>query len=148
MRKESAMTERTTVAVDETAFDEASEALSTLVDELGAETNAYAKAKKTIKEYEEKRKILVAKAIENKQGSEAAIAKGIKYTANITAAQEKRTIADKKAIYDALGNDSFVALANFSLGDLDKYLNPEQLDKVLEKDHTGARKVTVTKNEN
>lgn len=59
---------------------------------------------------------------------------------------ESRTITDNALVYDYLEEIQkglALKLMTFRLGDLDKYLNPAQLEKVTESSYGGNRRITV-----
>ena len=53
-----------------------------------------------------------------------------------------RTITDMVLAVKLIGKDTFMRIAKISLGDLDKYLNPEELAQVIETKVTDTRRIT------
>lgn len=56
----------------------------------------------------------------------------------------RKLIGTKKAVFDAMvkamgGIDAVIEVANFSLGDIDKYLSEPERAKLFDTDRTGAR---------
>lgn len=53
-----------------------------------------------------------------------------------------RTITDMAKAVKLLGKETFMKIVKISLGDLDKYLNPEELAQVTKKELTDTRRIT------
>ncbi len=68
---------------------------------------------------------------------------GEKHSVKVGACQMERSIGDKKALMDALGASTFFDLANFKLGDLDKYLSPEQAANIITSGYGTTRSLEV-----
>lgn len=128
------------------AFEtDADDELASLVDEAGAMASEVEAAKALIKKYEDLRKQIVAKATVGVSPEDSTSVQGDQFVAKIGSCADKRSVTDKGAIYEAVGNDTFVELANFKLTDLDKYLTPDQLAKACDSARTGARRTTIAR---
>ena len=138
--------ETTTVTIPQVeAITDTDKALVLKVDELGKLGESLAEAKKLIAAYEKIRKEVVSLAELTTAPEDATTLVGLEYVAKLTAKASRRDIIDKLAIYNAVGNDTFVELAQFRLSDLDKYLTPAQLEKAVATVAAGARKLTTAK---
>jgi hypothetical protein len=123
---------------------EADSELLTVVDELGALHVKVAEAKKVINAYNKVRAKFLELACAAVNDEDGTTVVGNHFTVVASPCQNKREVADKAAIFEALGNDTFIELAQFALGDLDRYLTPSQLAKSVKESFTGPRKVTVS----
>ena len=70
---------------------------------------------------------------------------GLDHEVELSAVPKKVTHIDKKALIKILGQDQFNELAEISIGDMRKYLNPKELEKVMTEDRQGKRTVKVRK---
>lgn len=71
---------------------------------------------------------------------------GEKHIATIGAESNVRTVKDNKRVFEILNSvqeDLAFELMSFGLGQLDKYMTPEQLEEVLEQSWSGKRGVSV-----
>jgi len=131
--------------VPQLEFVEASDEMVEMVDQMGAMTNDLKKAKAVVAKYEKLRKSVTALASETVAPDQATAVIGEKYVAQITEQRMQRDVINKAAIFEAVGNDTFVDIAQFKMTDLDKYLTPHQLEKVVAAVNAGPRRLTVTK---
>lgn len=116
------------------------------VDRLGSMANAVAKAKKLITEYDGLRKVIEAQACKDREKSEEVTVHGDKFTVVFTPGTEKREVTNKAALFKALGQEQFVALATFTLKDVDDYCTPPERKEILTVDeHGGSRRHKVAK---
>ena len=69
---------------------------------------------------------------------------GGRYKAKVGAVSVSRQISDMHKIREMLGDELFMELVKIALGDIDKYLNPEQIAEVVESERNGTRSLTVT----
>ncbi len=115
------------------------------VDELGVLGEKLPAAKKIVAAYDKLRKEVVARAEQTISPEDVATLIGHTHITKLTAKQMKRDVINKQAIFEALGNDMFVELAQFSLADLDKYLTPAQLEKAVAEIAAGPRRVSTAK---
>lgn len=68
---------------------------------------------------------------------------GAKFALELGKAANKREVTDIKAAANELGEDEFWKLCKLNLGDLDKYLNPAQLELCVTSSK-GVRKIAIT----
>jgi len=129
-----------------------------LADILGDSEKAIAKFK-TAKAYTnimDKLKVLTDASTEAKAGflkacepdlepDDVLIVSGKRYSVKIGAKGKKREIIDMDDVAEEMGDELFRSLATVTLGNMDKYLNPKQLDKLLKTTQEGARTVKVQK---
>lgn len=71
--------------------------------------------------------------------------KGEKYEAEFGPQGKKREFVDgaNQTLLEMLGEENFLKLASIKLGDIDKYLTPDDIDKVLEVSRVVSRSVKV-----
>jgi hypothetical protein len=136
----------TTVTVPQVnTVTDANKELVGKVDELGKLGEDVVAAKKLIAAYDKLRKEVVSLAEVHTAPEDATTLVGLEYIAKLTAKTNRRDVIDKQAIFEALGNDTFVELASFRLTDLDKYMTPPQLEKALATVAAGPRKLVTAK---
>jgi hypothetical protein len=139
------MTQKTTTLEIPKLTVEESNEIATLVDEMGGISDQVAAAKKLVAKYDAMRKKLVALAAETVAPEEPIEAIGEYYVADITEQRKQRDVINKAAIFEAIGNDAFVALAQFKVTDLDKHLTPKQIEKAVATVNAGPRRLTIRK---
>lgn len=101
------------------------------IDRLGGLAAKYAKAKETVKEYDELRKVIQSEVCEGKPGTAVVTEHGFQFAIQFTAGPDLREVSDKAELYKALGEDKFVELAKFTLKDVDAYCTPDECAKIL-----------------
>lgn len=113
--------------------------LSTLVDPLHEDMIAAKVLKAKLAKLDAKikpKKAAVLEAFNKVYGKDAAeMAEGKEHTIKISAASKSRTLTKIDDCFDLLEGVKeglFAELAKVTLGDLDKYLTPEQLDLIIE----------------
>lgn len=88
-------------------------------------------------------KELRAKAME-KPGAEQVVFEGTKFSLVFSEAGDKKELTDLAKAKEFLGPDLFAKVATVSLGDLEKYLTPEQFNQcVTTKTNGGSRKISL-----
>jgi hypothetical protein len=126
--------------------------LAQMIDAAGAASEQIAALKATIKSASEKLKA-VSKPIDELQAyidqmpldaDKTLVELGSKYMVTAGVKAKARSITDLALVRTLLGEETFMALATVKLGDLDKYLTPVQLDKVLKIDRT-TRSLKLTR---
>ena len=135
---------KSTTRVDPTA-DELGRA-RTLVDEIGDLKKKVAKLKENPIHGQLAEKTSELKDIlENGLGGdEARNEQGERFKAKLGAKSNVRVIKDLAKIREMLGDELFMELASVGIGDLDKYLTPDQLEETVESSRSGSRSLTIT----
>lgn len=125
------------------------------VDEIGALNDELAKLKKSKTAL---RMNELSKSISKKQGecAEAVREMGLDVDAKLEVEGEhyrgvfgpegkSRSFLPgaNKLMIDSMGEDQFLELASIKLGDIDKYLTPPEIAKVLKTERTGSRSLKV-----
>lgn len=122
----------------------AEDELAKLADELGAMQKQLAKAKEVVNKHDALRKRLEALSCEGRQGKEEVIVRGEKSTVVFSPASNVRELTSKAKLFKFLGNEDFVALANFKISDLEDYLTKAQREQCMTTHkHAGSRRVKV-----
>lgn len=104
--------------------------------ELLTKQSKLEEAKKSIQE-------LADKAFKADEAKEVA---GKKYMVAVSAKGQSSTLKEdggKEAIFTILGEEAFVKLCNFGIGDLRKYLTEDQLKDILITERTSARTIKL-----
>lgn len=70
-------------------------------------------------------------------------ANGDLYLAKLFPVPKKRTLTKPGKIFEMLPHKQILKIVNFRLGDLDKYLTPEQVGEIVEEKRQGKRKFKV-----
>lgn len=98
-----------------------------------------AELKKTVKE-----------ALEAEAGSlETSVSfQAAKGRIELSPSSKSRKITNKAALLLIMGEDQFVNLADFKLGDIDKYLSETEKEQVLTESQTGPRSMKIVHTEN
>ena len=86
---------------------------------------------------------LIKKAEDKISPEEILTVKGEQFQASIGMKALVRKVSDLVKVKELLGEKVFMELALVRLGDLDKYLNPEQLNQCLSSDRSGKRRVKI-----
>lgn len=116
-----------------------------LIDELGEMTADYQAAKKFIKAYEEKAKKL-KETLDAKAPADQAFAElGEDYLAEFTPKARQRVVTDMNAVRQHLGHATFMQLVQIRMGDLDKYLTPDEMQTCVATLQDGSRSVQFLK---
>jgi diaminopimelate epimerase len=68
---------------------------------------------------------------------------GVKHKVVFTEQAKKREITSVQKIHKMLGDKVFYALCSINLGDLDKYLSPDEIATVVKEEKNGARTFTI-----
>jgi hypothetical protein len=138
------MTEQT-ATIPKLEFVEATDEMVAMVDQMGAMSADVKVAKALIAKYEKLRKSVTSLAAETVAPDQSTAIIGENYVAQITEQRMQRDVINKAAIFEAVGNDTFVEIAQFKLTDLDRYLTPHQIEKAVASVNAGPRRLTVTK---
>jgi hypothetical protein len=138
------MTE-TEAVVPQIEMVEASDELVEMVEAMGAMSAEVKAAKAIIAKYEKLRKVVTSQASETVAPDAATSVISDNWIAQLSEQRMQRDVINKAAIFEAVGNDTFVDIAQFKLTDLDKYLTPHQLEKVVASVNAGPRRLTIVK---
>lgn len=68
---------------------------------------------------------------------------GVEYVLTLGKKANAVTSIDKEALRKALGDETFLELAEVKVGDIRKYLNPIQLEVVLTEERKGNRAIKI-----
>jgi hypothetical protein len=125
-----------------------SNALESLIDEV-AELHASLKAEdvklKPMRTKLKEREALLEKKLAAKiPPEEEGDAHGVRYSAHMAKQKETRAISNLTKAKEFLGEVTFMKLASIKLGDIDKYLTPDEQAECIEKKRSGKRAITFT----
>lgn len=143
--------------VSEVPAEAANQALEKLVDEYGNEKLELAKIEaqiekrvqalqvkaNAISDYADQLKTTIMAATEDWDPEEERTIQGHAFEAKIGKKKQNREITDIKAVRKFVGPDNFLKIVSVRLGDLDAYLNPNQLSQCVKTEHDGARSFKV-----
>jgi hypothetical protein len=133
------------VEIPQIEMVEASDELVEMVEQMGAMSAEVKAAKAIIAKYEKLRKIVTSQAGDAVAPDTATSVLSEHWIAQLSEQRMSRDVINKAAIFEAVGNDTFVEIAQFKLTDLDKYLTPHQLEKVVASVNAGPRRLTIVK---
>jgi len=89
------------------------------------------------------KKSIVEEATANMEPNESVEVVGTESKLIVGKKAKKRTVTDVAGIYEYLGDEVFFKLATVTLGNVDKYLTPSQVESVVETSQNGARSVRL-----
>lgn len=124
---------------------EASDELVEMVEAMGKMSAEVKAAKAVVAKYEKLRKIVTSQVGETVAPDTATSVISENWIAQLSEQRMSRDVINKAAIFEAVGNDTFVEIAQFKLSDLDKYLTSHQLEKVVASVNAGPRRLTIVK---
>ena len=104
-------------------------------------------AQKIVKGYEADRKLLAAKADEAAKPEDEVTYVVKDGTVKFSAKASQTVITDAKALHEKLGDEAFYKLVKVSIDDLKKYLSASEIEGLAKTDLTGARRISVTVND-
>ena len=108
--------------------------------EIGKEIDAY---KALDKEYKELREKLMARFPMTSMPADTVTFKGTKHKVEFSPMAMERRIINKTGLIERLTPATFVKIAEVKLGDIDKYLSPEEQKDIIEASQTGSRKMAI-----
>lgn len=90
----------------------------------------------------------VNEAFEDSPADNEYFLQGTRYRAKVGKKGTKREITDMEGIKKIMGVKTFMKVATVKLGDVDKYLNPDEKEKVLKVERTTRNVAVEQKNPN
>lgn len=119
--------------------------LGKLVDTIIENEKQVQAAKDPAKKQAKARKELLALVENMVQAGETITIEGDLGKVKFSEQSQTRSVSDLKKIHEMMGDDLFYKLASIGIGNLDKYLTPEQVTKVTGTSY-GSRSMTVLPN--
>jgi len=89
------------------------------------------------------KKSIVAEASTNLTPDEGTEVIGVESKLVIGKKAKKRTVTDVAGVHTFLGDEAFFKLATITLGNVDKYLTPSQVESVVSTSQSGSRSVKL-----
>jgi len=144
--KAKAKTEENSESMQEALMQDMRDIVDDIAPTLKRIKELDAELKKLKPKVDEAKKDLLglAKVYVNEDPAESVTVIAEKGSAEIGKESQSRTIVDKEFIIESLDKieDGLAfQLAEFKLGDLDKYLTPQELEKGIKKEYSGTRTV-------
>jgi hypothetical protein len=115
------------------------------IDALGHDEPVYRVAQQTVKDYEARKKALIAEASVNIPDDQERLIKGDKFILALGAAGEKRELKDLARLIAIMGPELFLQVCKVNIGDIVQYVPEHQLDEVLKSERSGARSAKFKK---
>lgn len=115
-----------------------------LIDQAGALEAELADLKKKSKLLTELKKRIVALA-DPYPAAQGILLDGDQYAASVSAQEYERAISDMEAVFRTLGEDLFLSLCSMTMKNLEANTTPEEIEKLVTKERTGPRTVTLLK---